>query len=239
MVLACQTSNIGALCDVDLNPLTVAMSVLLLGVPEQSYPTGVCLPSVASSEQAATRGPWTWTPKCTQKPNESRPLCVFTAAGFAQGRGISLLTDPSTAQLISQSRAFTNPDILAGINIQADSPPFVIQELPSRGKGVIANRTIERGDLIMAYTATNIFHAGALVEPDYHMLHTAVDQLPTSSRALWLDLATHSDGNMYHQKINTNTFLEEINGEEHYMIIPEVAVRDFSPICHSQYINSG
>jgi hypothetical protein len=95
---------------------------------------------------------------------------------------------------------------------------------------VIANWTIERGDLIMAYTATAIFHKGAFNEPDYHMLHTAVDQLPKSSRALWLDLAAHFKGDMYKERIKTNTFLEEFNEEEHYVVIPEVAVQRFRSI---------
>jgi hypothetical protein len=248
IVLAGQTFDVRTIDRANLNnPLTDSMCTLgdidlLLVVPGHNYHTGVCRPdpraSVASSEPAATGGPWTRKPKCTQICNESRPLCVFTAGGFAQGRGISLLTDPSTAQSISKLPAFTDPNVLTGVNIQADSPPFVIRELLGRGKGVIANRTIERGDLIMAYTATTIFHERAFDDPDYHMLHTAVDQLPRSSRALWLDLAAHSDGDMYKEKINTNTFWEVIIEELYYVVIPEVSVRGFRSTWHSHSRNS-
>jgi hypothetical protein len=178
-----------------------------------------------NSESTAINGLWTKRPHCIQTSNERPPFCVFTDAKFAQGRGISILTDPSTAQKIFHLPAFTNPKALAGINVQADSPPFKIHKLPGRGMGVIANQTIESGDLIMAYTTTTVFHGDAFDElDDYHILHTTVNQLPKSSQARWLEMAAHFDGDSYNEKINTNAFSEDFNEKEHYVIIPEVAV---------------
>ncbi len=168
--------------------------------------------------------------------NEAFPLCIFTSSTFAHGRGISILTDADTAQKISSLPAFRDPKALSSIKDLngGSSPPFEVRPLPGRGLGVVANRTIEAGDLIMSYTTTTIFHEEAFDELDaegYRFLKETVESLPKHSRKVWMDLAAHFDGeDIIHEKINTNAFSEEFNEEEHYVVFPEIAVCD-SHLC--------
>lgn len=177
-------------------------------------------------------GPWTSKPQCMEPPdNETLPLCIFTSSTFAYGRGISIFTDPDTAQQISSMPAFRDADALSFIKgLNGDSsPPFEVRPLPGRGLGVIANRTIEAGDLIMSYTATTIFHDEAfdeLAAEGSIFLRRTVEGLPQHSRKIWMDLAAHFEGkDIIQEKINTNAFSEDFNEEEHYVVIPEIAVR--------------
>ena len=236
-VLADKFFDIGAICKV--NPIGLSKHTCALGdadpllaVREEHQ---LCLHnhnnSSASFESIKTPVPWTNLPHCTGRSDASNALCVFTDSTYAQGRGISIVTKPAIAKDFLKLRGFADPKVMAGIPMSQFPPPFAITQLPGRGMGVVANRTIERGELIMAYTTTTIFHADTFAEdeddeePDFPMIHVAVDRLPRSSRARWLDLAAHFEGrDTYNEKISTNSFSEEFGEEEHYMVIPEISV---------------
>jgi hypothetical protein len=97
--------------------------------------------------------------------------------------------------------------------------------------GMIATRTIERGDLIKAHPAIGIFHNDAVDRslPNYAqhfapLMKLAVDQLPLSSKNKFLSMAAHNESQEpYIERIYTNTFAEDIGGEEHSIVIPETA----------------
>jgi hypothetical protein len=229
VVLASETFNFAPLKYTSANHMCALDSLLpASALQHDGTCSGDYSGSLRGSKPNAEKSPWTRKPECHRNSHENLSLCVFTDAGFNQGRGISILTDESTAKMMSTLPAFGEH---ARTHTRAEPPPYVVRALPGRGIGVIANRTIELGDQIMAYTATTIINGGAIGGPgglEYlKLLHKAVDHLPSHSRATWLDLAAHfREDDIYIEKINTNGFSEHFNEQEHYVVIPEIAVRD-------------
>lgn len=171
-----------------------------------------------SLDQNQTSPPWTYEPQCSSKTSN----CVFTHVGFAQGRGISLYTTPELAQLLVESAPFVNSSVLEDANTHLGA--FKVVDIPGKGKGVIASRTIERGELLMAYTPTNIYKAGVLSKEDYHLMHLATNQLPEAARERFMDLAAHGAEDGIVDRMGTNMFSGVIDEVDHYLIIPEAAV---------------
>lgn len=112
--------------------------------------------------------------------------------------------------------AFTSPQVSKTI----ESPPFEVRPLNGRGFGVVANKTIERGDRIMAIQPLVAVHGDAFQPPedsDFSFFNLALNYLPNSSLALYTSLAAHfqrADNNW--EKLNTNAFSEDLGGKEHW-----------------------
>jgi hypothetical protein len=129
--------------------------------------------------------------------------------------------------------AFTKPTNNTSSLSENDSrdPPFYVTAIPGRGMGLIANRTIERGDLIKAHAGVAIFHNDCVDKAfdDYlphkeALMKLSVNQLPPYTRALFLAMAAHNESEEpYIEKIYTNTFGEDFGDEEHSLVIPETA----------------
>jgi hypothetical protein len=96
---------------------------------------------------------------------------------------------------------------------------------------MIATRTINRGELIKSHPAIAIFHNDAVdrslplyAEHYAPLMKLAVDQLPSASRSLFLNMAAHNESEEpYIERIYTNTFGEDFDDEEHSIVIPETA----------------
>lgn len=179
------------------------------------------------------RDPWMIAPICLPDATEDDEFCVFTSESFWGGRGISIFTKPSIAREMAQLPAFTKPTNNTSPLSENDcrEPPFYVAAIPGRGMGVIANRTIERGDLIMAVAGVAIYHNDC-VDKDFDdylphkeaLMKLSVDQLPAPTRELFLSMAAHNESaELYIEKIYTNTFGEDFGDEEHSLVVPETA----------------
>ncbi|KAF8854581.1 SET domain-containing protein [Acephala macrosclerotiorum] len=174
---------------------------------------------------------WTIHPTCIA--NTTTKFCVYTSQLFYSNRGITILTTPSTARVLSRLPAFNikTPHLSSLSENDNRDPPFIVAPIPGRGMGLIANRTIERGDLIKSHPAIAIFHNDAVSKdnalyPTHYspLLHLAIDQLPPATRSLFLAMAAHNETEEpYIERIYTNTFGEDFNGQEHSIVIPETA----------------
>lgn len=108
----------------------------------------------------------------------------------------------------------------------------------SRGRewGVIANRTIYRGERLFAHGVIGIFHNDVFLTPrskDYglrtNLMELAVEQLPQEARENFHAMIGQPGcPNEVTGKLNVNTFSEVFGGEEHSIIIPETAVSALS-----------
>jgi hypothetical protein len=103
-----------------------------------------------AAEQAADF-PWTFWPECFSNDQTKEPYCVFSHQDFAGGRGVFILTTKPAAYAMLDKPAFTHPEILANTN-RYDNPPFVQQNFQGKGRGLVANKTLHRGDQIFAST---------------------------------------------------------------------------------------
>lgn len=208
---------------------------------------GECQPSSfgASSENVSFRGngtlsldesrasakkiadfPWTFWPECYSNENQTEPVCVFSDQSFAGGRGIYIVTTAPLAYQMLKKPAFTDPAALDRINRHAN-PPFETREFPGKGRGLVANKTLNRGDQIFASTPLVITNPLSynLVEPErLRLAYRGVESLPPASEKLFWALLDHFKGDPVDDRINTNAFEIEIDGVGQYAVLPEIAM---------------
>ncbi|KAI8931520.1 hypothetical protein NX059_011179 [Plenodomus lindquistii] len=170
--------------------------------------------------------PWTFWPECYSNENITEPYCVFSDQTFASGRGIFILTEKDFAYTMLEKPAFQNPDTLSRMN-HYFNPPFTQHEFPGKGRGLIANKTLNRGDQIFASTPILI------TDPDAYdlstadrlaLLHRGVATLPPSSQDRFWELMGHTSDDPIDDRINTNNFEVTIDGISQSALFPEMAM---------------
>ncbi|UNI17031.1 hypothetical protein JDV02_003410 [Purpureocillium takamizusanense] len=171
---------------------------------------------------------WDFKPRCVtaSDPEDDEPYCLYSSHSFAGGRGISIVTTPDRIESILQMSAFAQSNSSHDLNTQA-TPPFEERELPGRGRGLIANKTVLRGDRLFAYTPVLLLDDEAyeaLSEEEWIDLETAaVEQLPAATRAEFWKLYGQPLGNPVSDRINTNAFEIETADGTYYGVFPEIA----------------
>ncbi|KAJ4376394.1 hypothetical protein N0V83_001677 [Neocucurbitaria cava] len=170
--------------------------------------------------------PWTFRPECFSNENTTEPFCVFSDQTFASGRGIFIVGTETLAYSMLEKDAFRRPEVLDRMN-KYDNPSFEQHEFPGKGRGLVANKTLHRGDQIFASTPLLI------TDPDIYQLSTSerlallyrgVETLPPASQASFWELMGHYDGDPVDDRINTNNFELSINGISHSGLFPEIAM---------------
>ncbi|KAF2800890.1 hypothetical protein K505DRAFT_344877 [Melanomma pulvis-pyrius CBS 109.77] len=152
-------------------------------------------------------------------------LCVYTIASFSNGRGISIFTTPKIAEDFANLPAFL--DAAAMDQINAYSGAWYTQELPGKGIGMLAKKTLKFGDRVTAYTPALLAYLEGelptLEREKYFRL--AVSQLPDATRDRFLQLATvYGDPRIRVQDIvKANTFQLELGGHNHLAVFPETS----------------
>lgn len=163
--------------------------------------------------------PWTHKPLCYVSTTDAIPkLCVYTNASFSAGRGISIFTTPSLAREFSQLPAFTNPSVLSKANGNHE-PSTYVKSLRGRGKGMLAERDLKRGELITAYTPLLLVYREETLSSKERefFLRTGVEQLNAKSRLMYEGLARiYRDERVKTQDVlKANVFGMEVGGMEH------------------------
>lgn len=192
------------------------------------------LDSLFEDYEEPAPNPWTREPECLTDESTQIKYCVHTNASFADGRGISIFTSPDIAAKINALPAFTSP-LPAHVN-KYDNAPFNIVNVPGRGNGLFAARTIERGELILADTPVGLYQSDALMkdwEGGYTFLKKTFDWMPEKTKKLFEGLSMHKEGDEVMERINTNSFHGEFGGEPAFMVYPETAVSITSDAVHS------
>lgn len=117
-------------------------------------------------------------------------FCIFATRALSKHAWTVLATPPEA----SAALAAYFPDLLASAARSPSvvaPPPFTVVDLPGKGRGLVANRTIRAGEQIIAEDAILIIHAGA------HLPTTPADEtarvydlilsnLPRAARAEFL-----------------------------------------------------
>jgi hypothetical protein len=170
--------------------------------------------------------PWTHKKQCLEDDENYQEYCVYTNANFANGRGISFFTTRSITKQVESLPAFVQQGVHDNTN-KFDDPPWEVRNVPGRGNGLFATRTLHRGDEIIAATPVGVYHQDAFI-PDrpigYEYLRKTFDQLPNATREIILRTAANNQGDPIMERINTNAFLGEFEGAPHFLFYPETAV---------------
>jgi hypothetical protein len=197
-------------------------------VDTTSFKTNISqtLEQAHEAAQQSVDFPWTFWPECFSNENTTNPYCVFSHQEFANGRGIFIVTTSEKAYELLKKPAFSDPDILERINQHAN-PPFVQHEFPGKGRGLVANKTLNRGDQIFASTPLLISNPDAyelVNEERLALSHRGVETLPEKSQELFWALLDHFKGDPVDDRINTNAFEVEINNHMQHAVFPEIAM---------------
>ncbi|PSN59928.1 hypothetical protein BS50DRAFT_507455 [Corynespora cassiicola Philippines] len=166
--------------------------------------------------------PWSFRPECSPLET-SQSVCVFSDQRFADGRGIFLITSPDYAHDISKRPEFTQLEAIDRISHHRD-PPFVQQNFLGKGRGLVANRTLYRGEQILASTPLFLMDIEAykLAEEErLRLAHLGVELLPDESKALLWSMSDHFNGDPIDGRIDTNAFMVYVNGVSYIAVIPE------------------
>ncbi|KZL72140.1 het domain protein [Colletotrichum incanum] len=186
------------------------------------------------SEQGQTRGNGTTNPEplgWTGPHGCAGSYCLYANRGFADGRGIVIISTPGNVQ-----KAKDLERNLQGQSVEEDpsssKPPFQITEVEGKGLGMIANKTLARGDTVMLKPPVLLAHR-AFIErtppADRHFLLDAVaGLLPPPTRKSFLGQMGHFGGHQVSDIMATNSFQMDIGGGaqgdgHHYGNFPEVS----------------
>jgi hypothetical protein len=184
--------------------------------------------------------PWSFKPQCTKldvNAGINERYCVFTSQEFSEGRGITLFTTEALAAEVAAKPAFAKPETIKGINNLVDPPwgppPYDKKMLPGRGVGMIANRTIFRGERIMQETPSLVYNRdifGLLSDEDRIPLQWhAAYQLPVHTRDELLSLHKQHGGDEVDDLMRTNAFGAYYGDPYvlHNNVLPRISVSKF------------
>jgi hypothetical protein len=193
--------------------------------------------NITANVKNAKSSVWTLPPKCIS--NATEHFCSYTSQLFHHGRGFTVITNPDSTSEIYH--LLSHESSLASSHISPPNPPpFAVKQIQGRGMGVIANRTIERGEVLFAHAIIGMFNNEAFpTSPDHvhsdiqDLFLSSIEGLPAVTREKFWALAAHEEdeskaivksGKGVIGRLNTNTFGEEFDGEEHSLVVPETAV---------------
>ena len=172
---------------------------------------------------------WSSSPVCfpsVDNPGDD-PICALASRTFANGRGISMLATSPVLRRMQTLDIFQNYEIVEHANEEEKSPPWIVRDIPNRGKGVIATRQINRGDRIMTNTPILVIdwtNLAKFEEERNFMLQEAVNALPRRSQKLFWNLQAHLGQGPIEARIRTNSHGVLLDDILHYGIFPEQAV---------------
>lgn len=198
--------------------------------PSSSPPTAFA-PYLETFKLQSYTHTWTYDPICLlhsdPESGADTNICVFTDAAFKNGRGISLIATPESAEQVARHAAFhdSRPSALPRLVSSSSPPPhdeqqpltpaFEVTALPGRGLGLLATRRIERGETLFSHSPVLIMQAFVeTVLPERHLdflFQQAVQNLPDETRLLYMGLMGHfeehgEDVDEVRDRFETNAF---------------------------------
>ncbi|OHF04472.1 hypothetical protein CORC01_00324 [Colletotrichum orchidophilum] len=165
------------------------------------------------------------------------PYCLYANRDFANGRGIVVVSTPENVQKIkSLELGLQTPD--PEEDPSSRNPSFQIAEIEGKGLGMLAKKTLARGDTVMLKTPVLLAHR-AFIErtpaAERHFLLDGVARfLPAATRKTFLGQNGHFGGHKISDIMATNSFQMDLGGGDggsggaqgdahHYGNFPEVS----------------
>ncbi|KAI5918041.1 hypothetical protein F4810DRAFT_726387 [Camillea tinctor] len=177
--------------------------------------------------------PWTFPPVCVKAENDTRSkLCTFTYANLRGEAGISIITTPEIASAGRNVLEDIDPRWAVWernhVHTVSTPPPYEIKDIGGKGLGVIANRYIQQGEIIMSRFPVILRMID--IEPWKYrdvlqLLHRAGIQLPTKDKAAMLALAHSKGGYIVDDIMNTNSFgvlLDDVDHQGLYLDVSRI-----------------
>ena len=179
--------------------------------------------------------PWSAKPFCLYPFVRTEPkYCLYTYHGFGgDGSSISLATSPETAAEAAALLEDPNPQWYHGSPIvpppEGDpSPPYIVTDIPGRGKGIVATRDIRKGEVVITERAAMISMTpprGISTKQLTSMSHKSVGRLPDAQKKRVSEMASMPGLDFLWGRFDTNAFGVDLAGNyDHRGLFPEIAV---------------
>ncbi|KAL0939516.1 HET domain containing protein [Colletotrichum truncatum] len=156
--------------------------------------------------------------------------CLYAHRGFAAGRGVVIISTLENQQKLKEMGEKIEEHSTGDPG--SSTPPFRITEVGGKGLGMIANKTLARGDIVMLQTPVLIAHR-AFIEhtppaKQYPLLDAVANLLPAPARKSFLGQMAHFGGHEIVDIMQTNAFQMDLGGGSqgdghHYGNFPEVS----------------
>ncbi|KAL1843824.1 hypothetical protein VTJ49DRAFT_7175 [Mycothermus thermophilus] len=164
-----------------------------------------------ASKKYALPDPWIGPEQCHDE------FCLFFNP--KAGDGLSLIT---SARIASVAASLSFPP-----NIGVEPGAIYEAQVPEKGAGLFANRTIRKGEIIMQRTPAVLIQSRPHMDLDpisrEALYKAAVDRLPSATRERFLGQI----GNTVYDKVEKNSFRVFVDGEDtlspHLGVYPEVS----------------
>lgn len=199
----------------------VSMAILVAASLSHSHWTGQCdllkhtplqiLPMIGTGYEF----PMLYPPK-TEGNSSTPQFHLYALEEFAGGRGISILTTPERIE------AFGNLPSLAPDPNESWSTIYEEREIPGKGRGLIAKKTLHRGDTIFSNTPILLLDDDLPDRPKWS--RAAVGGLPVPTQKLFWELCRPDGSDLVMGRIDVNVFDVEIGGTSFAALFPEIAV---------------
>ncbi|KXX78306.1 SET domain-containing protein 5 [Madurella mycetomatis] len=172
--------------------------------------------------------PWTHRPYCGENTN----YCVFTNANFrSSSRGVSIIDIPSSNASDVTSTVASISDLLLTDDptTEQEPPPYELQDIPGKGKGLVATRKISRGQTFLvdyaALVADTKFPSRVKRDQGRQLLREAVHRLPAADLILDLARSSSDPDNVpaAEDVLKTNSFSVDIGGKSYMALFPHIA----------------
>ncbi|KAK2604630.1 hypothetical protein N8I77_007543 [Diaporthe amygdali] len=188
-------------------------------------PIGASVPSWASNSLDSG---WLKGDACHKLGSDQ--FCTFTHPGFNRGLGVSFVTRDAILKDVSSMLA--SEVVNAENGSIAAVPSYEAKQIPGKGVGLIANRNITQGELIMARTPAVVVDGTAFNNlSTIHLtqaLAQAIKSLPQGHQKEYLRLSTHDDVATFEERVYkifaTNNFRTKFtNGNDFHSTFTEVS----------------
>ncbi|KAK5655062.1 hypothetical protein OQA88_5961 [Cercophora sp. LCS_1] len=185
-------------------------------------------------DTSLTWTPWTYKPQCAHAQNSTAHYCVYTYDRIPGSTGLSVLATPEIASELGSRLHDRDPTWLHPqsqtyyLRHDGHAPAYVIRDIPGKGKGAIANRTIHAGELILREQPVVInlseLPRGLVPAQVGPMFDLAFAQMPRDDRAKIKGMARMpGTGNLLNDVQNTNAFGVSLGEKLLSAVAPDIA----------------
>jgi hypothetical protein len=194
---------------------------------------------LVDDKTTAVNSIWSYDPQCTYPKDDKESqgkFCVYTYITPDGQAGMSLVAQPERAAFVG-GLLTANPGIWRTTvpyynAIQAREKWYDLKEIPGKGKGLVARRTIPAGTTVLDEMPQIIGFTsgppGIAREANPEQLHVALSQLPPSHRDIFNVLARTTGGEELEDAFRTNAYGVSIDGMEFSAMYAEIAVCSFA-----------
>lgn len=176
--------------------------------------------------------PWSHKPRCTTA--SLRTYCVSTSSHFGSS-GLSLIADPQAASSLAPilngiyHSSFPSPASTRNFILE---PAFEVQDIPGKGKGLVATRHIKAKETFLldhaALVVQDSFAQDVIGEERRGLLNEATDRLVDPSAVTSLGTSGES-GDVVEDILKTNNFKSELDIGRSSVLFPVISVRSSLP----------